>query len=151
MFSVWMDLKKSFCWLSKLSNHDIFRKRIWIKEARSENRLERDILWSEIGSGFKEPAAHPYQEFAGVSRGKKTILSWKQLFHLRPGAQDVRIWVLNYNHVIFWELVWFVFMMRWELWFMLGFILGYYQRLKRPSSDLHRLVLPLFSLATQGE
>ena len=27
---------------------------------------ENDIFWSEIGSGFGEPAAHPHQEFTGV-------------------------------------------------------------------------------------
>ena len=47
-----------FCWRSNLSNEDIIPQRPGLK-----TDVKNFIFWSEIGSGFVEPAAHPHHEF----------------------------------------------------------------------------------------
>ena len=54
--------KKCFCWRSNRSIDDIIPWRTGLKTG-----VKNFIFWSEIGSGFREPAAHPHHEFPGRS------------------------------------------------------------------------------------
>ena len=60
-------LRNVFCWRSNLSNDDIIPQRPGLKTG-----VKTFILWSETGSGFREPAAHSHHEFPGRS----TPLPW---------------------------------------------------------------------------
>ena len=51
-------LRNLFCWRSNLSNDDIIPWRQGLKTG-----VKNFIFWSEIGSEFREPAAHPHHEF----------------------------------------------------------------------------------------
>ena len=81
-----MDFKKSFCWRSNLSNNNIISAYArsdngnGFLEARSKIRCGKwQFFWSEKGSGFGEPAAHPHLEFPGIPRaGQRYIQYWRE-------------------------------------------------------------------------
>ena len=81
-----MDFKKSFCWRSNLSNDNIISAYArsdngnGFLEARSKIRCGKwQFFWSEKGSGFGEPAAHPHREFPEIPRaGQRYIQYWRE-------------------------------------------------------------------------